>query len=123
MHFKVLEEALRLHPPGVGAGRLSPSAGMTPITSSISSRTLSRFIVVTITTSKKISVYCNMHELKVILLHSQYVRFGENTKYMDSMCRMRELGEYCIRSRIKALRNQEDVPSDLLTMILSSIGE
>ena len=27
--FKVLEEALRLHPPGPGTGRQSPSAGMT----------------------------------------------------------------------------------------------
>ena len=48
------------------------------------------------------------------------MRFGENLQYAQSTRKVREIGEYVIRKRMQALVNKEEVPNDILTMILNS---
>ena len=49
-----------------------------------------------------------------------YINFGEYLQYAQSTRKVREIGEYIIKKRMQALVNKEEVPNDILTMILNS---
>ena len=53
----------------------------------------------------------------------QYARFGKNLSYAEAALRLRQIGEYCIRKRLTALENNEEVPHDILTLILQTVRE
>ena len=53
---------------------------------------------------------------------TQYNIFGVQ-KYRDTTRKIRQIGEYCIKKRMAALENKEEVPHDLLTLILQTVGE
>ena len=48
----------------------------------------------------------------------QYMKFGKNLSYAETALKVRQIGEYCIRKRLTALENNEEVPHDILTLIL-----
>ena len=53
----------------------------------------------------------------------QYKRFGKNREYAKTALKVRQIGEYCIRKRLTALENKEEVPQDILTVILRTARE
>ena len=53
----------------------------------------------------------------------QYARFGKNLSHADAALKIRQIGEYCIRKRLTALENNEEVPHDILTLILQTVCE
>ena len=53
----------------------------------------------------------------------QYARFGKNLSYAETALKVRQIGEYCIRKRLTALENNEEVPHDILTLILQTVRE
>ena len=53
----------------------------------------------------------------------QYVRIGENLNHAKSALTVRQIGEHCIKKRLKALESKEEVPHDLLTLILRTVGK
>ena len=44
-------------------------------------------------------------------------------KYTSTARQLREIGRYCVMKRIKAINNNEEVPRDILTNILSLTRE
>ena len=51
------------------------------------------------------------------------MRFGKNLTYAETALKVRQIGEYCIRKRLTALENNEEVPHDILTLILQTVRE
>ena len=51
------------------------------------------------------------------------MRFGKNLSYAETALKVRQIGEYCIRKRLTALENNEEVPHDILTFILQTVRE
>ena len=51
------------------------------------------------------------------------MRFGKNLTYADAALKIRQIGEYCIRKRLTALENNEEVPHDILTLTLQTVRE
>ena len=41
--------------------------------------------------------------------------------YAETALKVRQIGEYCIRKRLTALENKEEVPQDILTLILRTV--
>ena len=41
------------------------------------------------------------------------------SKYTDAAYKLRQIGRHCIEQRIKSIQNNEDVPHDILTQIIS----
>ena len=41
------------------------------------------------------------------------------SKYIDAAYKLRQIGRHCIEQRIKSIQNNEDVPHDILTQIIS----
>ena len=46
-----------------------------------------------------------------------------NHSYTETTLKIRQIGEYCIRKRLTALENNEEVPHDILTLILQTVRE
>ena len=46
-----------------------------------------------------------------------------NRSYTETTHKIRQIGEYCIRKRLTALENNEEVPHDILTLILQTVRE
>ena len=67
-----------------------------------------------------VSVCTQCAEVCVLM---QYMRFGKNLSYAETGLKIRQIGEYCIRKRLTALENNEEVPHDLLTLILQTVRE
>ena len=51
------------------------------------------------------------------------MRFGKNRSYAEAAFKVRQIGEYCIRKRLAALENKQEVPNDILTLILQTVRE
>ena len=51
------------------------------------------------------------------------MRFGKNRSYAEAALKVRQIGEYCIRRRLAALENKQEVPNDILTLILQTVRE
>ena len=51
------------------------------------------------------------------------MRFGKNLSYAEAALKVRQIGEYCIRKRLAALENKQEVPNDILTLILQTARE
>ena len=51
------------------------------------------------------------------------MKFGKNLSHAETALKVRQIGEYCIRKRLTALENNEEVPHDILTLILQTIRE
>ena len=51
------------------------------------------------------------------------MRFGKNRSYAEAALKVRQIGEYCIRKRLAALENKQEVPNDILTLILQTVRE
>ena len=63
------------------------------------------------------------HDLRCLSLSIQYMKFGKNLSHAETALKVRQIGEYCIRKRLTALENNEEVPHDLLTLILQTVRE
>ena len=46
-----------------------------------------------------------------------------NRSYTETTRKIRQIGEYCIRKRLTALENNEEVSHDILTLILQTVRE
>ena len=55
----------------------------------------------------------------ILLFFSQYLRPFAGSKYTDAAYKLRQIGRHCIEQRIKSIQNNEDVPHDILTQIIS----
>ena len=51
------------------------------------------------------------------------MKFGKNLSHAETALKVRQIGEYCVRKRLTALENNEEVPHDILTLILQTIRE
>ena len=60
-----------------------------------------------------------MSFVHLYLIIPQYLKPFGGHKYTDAVATLRKVGEYCIKQRIEAIRNQEDVPHDILTQIIT----
>ena len=59
----------------------------------------------------------------VFVMSMQYMRFGKNLSHAEAALKVRQIGEYCIRKRLTALENNQEVPNDILTLILQTVRE
>ena len=55
----------------------------------------------------------------ILLFFPQYLRPFAGSKYIDAAYKLRQIGRHCIEQRIKSIQNNEDVPHDILTQIIS----
>ena len=53
----------------------------------------------------------------------QYIVIGQNRSYAQTALKVRQIGEYCIRNRLTALENKQEIPHDILTLILQTVRE
>ena len=70
--------------------------------------------------------YMFLHALKYIIIYvvififsPQYLRPFAGSKYTDAVYKLRQIGRHCIEQCIKSIQNNEDVPHDILTQIIS----
>ena len=68
----------------------------------------------------------SLHALKYIIIiipfilfFTQYLRPFAGSKYTNAVYKLRQIGRHCIEQRIKSIQNNEDVPHDILTQIIS----
>ena len=61
----------------------------------------------------------NIYYVYTHIVFPQYLRPFAGSKYTDAAYKLRQIGRHCIEQRIKSIQNNEDVPHDILTQIIS----